>query len=118
MKHETETLRESDRRTPLIRSIARETRDRALAIRQLEASMKDLSAGPGEPITEIRRVEVELFQHRRELESVQKELARLGCSLDADHPQRIVCSADGDKWSYEERLDETGFRPGQPSPKS
>jgi len=103
---------------PLIRSITREARDRTRAIRHLQAKVAELSSRPGEQTTEIRSVESELFLHRRELERVQKELARLGCSLDADHPQRIVCSADGDEWTYEEPLDETGFRPDHSSPKS
>ena len=118
MKHETDALREAKRMVPLIRSIARETQDRARAIRRLEASLEDLSSRSEEPITEIRRVESELFLQRRELEHVRKELAGLGCRLEADRPLRIVCSGAGRPWSYEERLDETGYRHGRPGPKT
>jgi hypothetical protein len=118
MKNQTDVLQKAKLMMPLIRSITSEARDRALAIRRLEARHEELSSRPGEHTAEIRPVEVELFFHRREIERVQKELARLGCSLDAEHPNRIVCSADGDEWSYEERLDETGFRPDRSGSKS
>jgi hypothetical protein len=113
MKPTPDTPREAQRMMPLIRSIAHETRERARAIRDLEAKLEDLSSRPGELTTEIRRAESELFLHRREVERIGKELAPLGCSLDADRPQRIVCSIGGRRWSYEQQLDETGYRPSQ-----
>jgi uncharacterized coiled-coil protein SlyX len=111
MMHETAILRRTKSMLPLIRSITREARDRTQAIRSLEAKLAELSSRPGEQTPQIRPVESELFSHRREIERVQKELARLGCSLDADHPERIVCSAEGNEWTYEDELDETDFRP-------
>jgi chromosome segregation ATPase len=118
MTNETAILQRAKRMVPLMHSITREARDRTRAIRHLEAKLKELSSRRGEQTAEIRPVESELFFHRREIERVQKELARLGCSLDVDHPERIVCSADGDEWIYEEPLDETGFRPEHSEPKS
>ena len=118
MKHETGTLREARRMLPLISSIARETRDRTDAIRRLEARLEELSTHRDEPITEIRQAESDLFLQRREFEHVEKELARLGCRVDAERPLRIVCSLAGRPWSYEERLDETGYRQGRPVPKT
>ncbi len=103
---------------PLIRSIAREVQARNIEIGRLESTLGKLLAAPGEPIHEIRRVESELFRHRRELEGVQKELARLGCSLDATHPGRILCARDDSEVSFEERLDETGYRPDRSSPQA
>jgi chromosome segregation ATPase len=96
--------------TSLMRSIAEEARDRSREIQRLEAELEQLLSGPGEPTHEIRRVEDELFGHRREIEQVQKELSRLGRSLDAEHPERIVCSIDDKEVSFEPRLDETEFR--------
>lgn len=118
MRQETDALRVAKSMLPLIRSIARETRERKRAIRDLEAKLEALASRRGEPITEIRRVESDLFLHRREIERVEKELTRLGCKLDLDHPRRIVCSADGNEWSYDDRLDETGYRPDKTSPKA
>ena len=116
MKHETEVLRKARDMAPLIRSIAREARERAGEIKRLQGELEKLLEGSGEPIHEIRRVESELFRQRRGIEQVQAELARLGCSLDAEHPERIVCAMDNDAVTFEERLDETGYRPGRSSP--
>lgn len=116
MKHETEILREAERMAPLMRSIAREIQVRNGEIVRLESDLGKLLTSPGEPIHEIRRVESELFGHRRELEGVQAELARLGCSLDAAHPGRILCTRDDSEVSFEDHLDETGYRPDRSSP--
>jgi len=116
MKHETEVLRKAKGMAPLIRSIAREARDRAGEIQRLEAELEKLLQGTGQPIHEIRRVETELFRQRRGIEQVQVELARMGCSIDAEHPGRIVCSMDNSAVTFEERLDETGFRSNRSSP--
>jgi len=116
MKHETEILQEAERMAPLMRSIVREVQARNIEIGRLESALAKLLAAPGEPTHEIRSVESELFQHRRELEGVQKELARLGCSLDAAHPGRILCARNDREVSFEERLDETGYRPDRSSP--
>jgi hypothetical protein len=118
MNHETEVLREAERMAPLIRSIAQEVQARNSEIVRLESVLGTLLTGPGEPIHEIRRIEEELFRHRRELEGVQKELAQLGCSLDAAHPGRILCARDDSEVSFEERLDETGYRPDRSSPQA
>jgi hypothetical protein len=118
MKPQAKTLRRAECIAPLIRSIAGEVKERLLAMRQLDASLKELSAHRREPVNEIRLVEAELYLHRRELERVQKELAHLGCHLDPEHPERIVCSADGGQWIYEEHLDKTGYRPERPGLKA
>jgi hypothetical protein len=118
MKHETEILQQAERMAPLMRSIAREALARNIETGRLESALRKLLAAPGEPIHEIRRVESELFQHRRELEAVQKELARLGCSLDPTHPGRILCARDDSEVSFEERLDETGYRSDRSSPQA
>ena len=118
MKQETEVIRKARNMAPLIRSIAREVLDRSTEIRRLEAALETLLASPGEPVHEIRGVESELFRQRRGIEGIQAELARLGCSLDAENPERIVCSLADHEVSFEERLDETGFRPDRSSPRT
>ena len=116
MKHQTEVLREAERMAPLIRSIAREVQARNSEIVRLESVLGSLLTAPGEPIHEIRHIESELFQHRREVEGVQKELARLGCFLDVAHPGRIRCAKDDSEVAFEERLDETGFHRNESNP--
>jgi hypothetical protein len=116
MKNETEVLRKAKGMAPLIRSIAREARDRSGEIQRLEAELERLLEGSGEPIQEIRRAESELFRQRRGIEQVQAELARIGCSLDAEHPGRVVCSMGDSSVTFEERLEETGYRPGRSRP--
>ncbi len=117
MKHQTETLREAKRMAPLIRSIAREVRARNKEILRLESVLESLLTASGEPIHEIRRIESELFRHRREVEGVKKELARLGCFLDAAHAGRILCAKDDSEVSFEEHLDETGYRQNESDPR-
>jgi len=116
MKHETESMLKAQRMVPLIRSVAREARDRSSEIQRLEAELQGLLRGPGERVHEIRSVESELFRHRRGIAQVQSELERIGCSLDADNPDRIVCSMADEEVTFEERLDETGYRRDRPSP--
>jgi len=111
MKQDAEILRRANVMAPLIRSIAREAADRHREIRRLEAELAKLLSAPGEPVHDLRRVESELFGHRRAVERIQKELGHIGCSLDAEHPDRVVCSLDDREVSFEERLDETGYRP-------
>ena len=118
MNRETEVLQKAQNMAPLIRSIAREVLDRSGEVRRLEQELGRLLEAPGEPIHEIRDVESELFRQRREIEGVQTELARLGCSLDVDHPERIVCSLADHEVAFEDRLDETGFRPDRSSPRT
>ena len=116
MKHPTEVLREAERMAPLIRSIASEVRERNGEIARLESVLGSLLKASGEPIHEIRHIESELFRHRRELEGVRKELAGLGCFLDAAHPGRILCAKDDSEVAFEERLDETGYRRNESNP--
>ena len=107
MKQETLILRSAEKMTPLIRSIAKEVEDRSREIERLESELEQLSARTGDRMLEVRRVEEDLFLHRRGMERIEKELARLGCRLDEDHPERIVCSiADGEA-TFAPREDET-----------
>ncbi len=113
MKQEAVILRSAERMAPLIRSIAKEVEDRSRAIERLENGLAELSAGPGDRTLEIRRIEEVLFLQRRGMERVEKELARLGCRLDAEHPERIVCSiADGEA-TFAPSEDETEYPIGE-----
>ena len=75
---------------PLVRSITCEARDRAQTIEQLESRLKRLLSRYGDESTKVRLVEGALFLQRRGIEQIRRELARLNCTLDQEHPERIV----------------------------
>lgn len=81
---------------PLLRSITAEIRERSESIDALELELQGLGHARRE---RVRRGEVEadLSIQRRELRVVRRELERLGCSLDEDHPLRVLIpGADAD----------------------
>ncbi len=96
---------------PLLRSITLEIRERSEAIDAIERSL--LRVGRKTDLAEHRRrSEAQLSVHRRELRLAQRELERLGCTLDGDHPMRVLIpGTDGDlkhgyAWSpLDERLE-------------
>lgn len=94
----TQTLRtdaDAERTLPLVRAISREVRERTDRLEALEARQVSGERNP--------TLESELSQHRRELRACERELARLGYSIDADDPHRIV----GEAGSF--RIDDTRF---------
>jgi hypothetical protein len=107
MKTQSTTKRfdreDAERLVPLLRSVGREIRERSEKIAELEALLggTDLERG--------RRLESELALNRRELRRVERELAQLGCNLDADHPLRILIPGDGEQFAWETRADQTKF---------
>jgi len=80
---------------PLLRSITAEIRERSEAIDVLELELGDL--GQTRRGRERRGdIEADLSVQRRELRVVRRELERLGCTLDEDHPLRVLIpGADG-----------------------
>ena len=83
----------AERLLPLLRSITAEIRERSEAIDALEHELQELGGTRRE-----RRGEVEasLSIERRELRVARRELERLGCALDEDHPLRVLIpGADG-----------------------
>lgn len=75
---------------PLLRSITREMRERTHAIEHLEAKVRDVSRAFGKDSDELITVQAELSTQKRELRLTRKELERLGCALDEEHPLRVL----------------------------
>jgi hypothetical protein len=90
MQNETQAQMDAERMLPLLRSIGQELLDRTRAIEALEAKLEARAPARQVPDQDGAQLEAELALHRRELRSVERELSRLGCSLDADHPLRIL----------------------------
>jgi hypothetical protein len=84
----------AERLVPILRSIACEIGERTRAIEQLESTLESAATLPRG--TDIRGIQAALAHQRRELRFAKRELARLGCAVDDDHPLRIlVPGADG-----------------------
>lgn len=113
MKNEADILQEASRMVPLIRSITNEARDRKRSIRLLEAKIRVLTSHRGDHLAQIRPIESELFLQRRGIESIHEELARLGCSMDARQPGRIVWHVAGSEVAFEDGLDGSVVQPEQ-----
>jgi predicted RNase H-like nuclease (RuvC/YqgF family) len=108
MKRTVKNRHDAERIVPLLRSIGAEIRERSRAVDALEDRLANFSATRDERREEIRRLESELSLHRREMRRIERELAELGCNLDADHPLRILIPSKGGTYAYE-RLDKTSF---------
>ncbi|MBI5362781.1 MAG: DUF2203 family protein, partial [Planctomycetes bacterium] len=78
----------AERLVPLLRSITREIRERSEVIERLDRAIGgargDARAG------HAARWELRLVEHRRSLRDAERELEELGCTLDEDHPLRIL----------------------------
>lgn len=90
---------------PLLHSVQREIRERADAIRRLRNRLDRFSrAERGSPAHAA--LQAELATHKLETRMATKELERLGCVLDNEHPHRILIPgsggelANGFTWSY------------------
>lgn len=96
---------DADRLIPLLRSVQREIRERADAIRRLKSRLdrfpRKLRGSP-----DHLALQAELASHMFETRLAKKELERLGCALDEAHPHRILIPgqsgelADGFTWSF------------------
>jgi hypothetical protein len=81
---------------PLLRSITAEIRERSRAIEALEQELSQLGTARR---VRARRGDLDaaLAVQRRETRVAQREIERLGCQLDADHPLRVLIpGADGE----------------------
>ena len=80
---------------PLLRSITAEIRERSEAIDALVLELQGL--GHTRRARDRRgAIEADRSVQRRELRVARRELERLGCSLDEDHPLRVLIpGADG-----------------------
>jgi len=77
---------------PLLRSITNEIQDRAQAIDRLEHRLDSVTrtARSASRTDALREIEGNLSENRRELRMAKRELERLGCALDEDHPLRVL----------------------------
>jgi chromosome segregation ATPase len=117
MKRRIYALKEAERIVPLLRSIGRELSTRRRAADELQKNLDSLAA-PGRRASRrevwegTRRqtdLEAELATHLREIHGAEKELERLGCSLDEQHPLRILIPSPNGHWAFDGALDDTRF---------
>ena len=101
---------EAEKLLPLLVSIGREVKNRIRAIDALEQELSKY--GPSKPARDAKATELiaQLAIHKRELRTSLKELERLGCELDADHPLRILIPGLNGALAFEGSLEKTQFR--------
>ncbi|MBI5362443.1 MAG: hypothetical protein HZA53_04635 [Planctomycetes bacterium] len=92
---------DAERLLPLMIAIGHELDERSTVIAQLEARLSSLPSAHDPQGKEAAGIVSELSAHRRELRYTESELSRLGCSIDADQPLRIVCPANIGVWAYD-----------------
>jgi len=109
---------QAEKLLPLLVSIGREVKNRIRAIDELEQKLSKY--GPSNPVRDADGAQMiaELATHKRELRTALKELERLGCELDADHPLRILIPGLDGPMAFEGSLEKTrfAFRPGTLKP--
>jgi hypothetical protein len=101
---------QAEKLVPLLVSIGREVKNRIRSIDEFERKLE--AYGPGNPPRDAEGTQIvaELAIHKRELRSALKELERLGCELDADHPLRILIPGLNGAMAFEGSLEKTQFR--------
>ena len=101
---------QAEKLLPLLVSIGREVKNRIRAINELEQVLSkfDLTKRPRDPAA--AETVAQLAMHKRELRTSLKELERLGCSLDDDHPLRILIPGLNGPMAFEGSLEKTQFR--------
>ena len=100
MQPQSPESKRSARLVPLLRSIGQEILERVDALARLEARVRELS--PDAHADEIARHAADSAEHKRELRHAERELERLGCSIDGIDPLtfRIAVNEDvGFLWS-------------------
>jgi hypothetical protein len=109
---------EIEKLVPLLVSIGREVKNRIRAIDELEQKLARYgSANPARDAA-ANEIQAQLSTHKRELRLALKELERLGCDLDEDHPLRILIPGLNGPLAFEGSLEKTQFRfrPGMLQP--
>lgn len=118
MKKQVYAEPQAEKLLPLLVSIGREVKNRIRAIDELEQKLQQY--GPANPARDPAATETiaQLAMHKRELRSALKELERLGCDLDEDHPLRILIPGLNGPMAFEGSLEKTQFRfrPGMLQP--
>lgn len=109
MTHKSFARHDAERLLPLVRAIGREIEERTRHAAELVERLTRRSADAPEQRDELTLLESELSTARRELRRAEKELERLGCSLDGDHPLRVLFPGAGETFAWEGPLDRTTF---------
>lgn len=109
MIHKSFARHDAERLLPLVRSIGREIEERTRTAAELVERLTRLSAAAPDDRDDVTRLESELSTARRELRRAEKELENLGCSLDGDHPLRVLFPGSGETFAWEGPLDRTTF---------
>jgi hypothetical protein len=109
MKSRIYALQEAERIVPLLRSIGREIQARRRESGEIQKRIETLRAHPPRTAPEAASLESELATHLREIRAAEKELERLGCRLDEEHPLRILIPSLNGDWAFDGSLDDTRF---------
>jgi hypothetical protein len=95
--------KDADRLIPLLRSVQRELRERGEAVRRLEQRQRR-TPREQRSAPEYAALAAHLATHKLEIRLAKKELERLGCLCDDQHPHRILIpGATGEltfSWSF------------------
>ena len=78
----------AERLIPFLRSVTREIRERSAKIDRLDRALE--SRERRDPVAQRNLMQARMVEHRRALREAERELARLGCMLDDDHPLRVL----------------------------
>ena len=112
MIHESKkTVQATERLAPLLRSIAIEIKERTRAARDLELRLQSFETTRHAHRDEVGRIEAALSCHRRELRLAEKELARLGWTLEDALPVCLLHRGPKGDPDVSFQLLETGFYP-------
>ena len=110
MKKPTYPEAEAEKLLPLLVSIGREVKNRIRAIDEIEQKLAKQGPATAARAQEMAQAVAELATHKRELRLALKELERLGCELDEDHPLRILIPGLNGPMAFEGSLEKTHFR--------
>lgn len=110
MKKQVYAEPEAEQILPLLVSIGREIKNRMRAIDDIEEKLGKFNPSSTAHDEEKSALVAESAVHKRELRTALKELERLGCKLDADHPLRILIPGLNGPMAFEGSLDKTMFR--------
>ena len=113
METERQIVSEPLKMLPLLRSIAREARERRCAILELEQRLTAFTRVPRRRGKEISDLEARLANQHLALRLAAKELVRLGWTFDAFDPSCLRFQQEQGHESVSIRLDQTGFHPAR-----
>jgi hypothetical protein len=109
MKNQVYAETEAEKILPLLVSIGREIKNRMRSIDEIEEKVARRPSTTAKS-EETARLVAQLAINKRELQASLKELERLGCKLDADHPLRILIPGLNGPIAFEGSLEKTSFR--------